>query len=84
MIKRVSTPHSPAHGSYLRRLERGRGWINGSTQQTRNFIPFAHPIMVESLFRRYLGGDKNHAAIAAGSIPVRPAAIAAWFLSPPR
>ena len=56
-------------------------WINAADAY---FIPFAHPIIVESLFRRYLGGDKNHAAIAAGRTGIEPAAIAAWFLSPPR
>ena len=31
------------------------------------FIPYAHPMIVELLFRRYLGGEQNTAAIAAGA-----------------
>ncbi len=38
-------------------------WINVADAY---FIPFAHPMIVELLFRRYLGGEQNAAAIAAG------------------
>jgi glutathione S-transferase len=30
------------------------------------FIPLAHPLIVEVLFRRFLGGERNDATIAAG------------------
>jgi glutathione S-transferase len=30
------------------------------------FIPHAHPLIVEALFRRYLGGEQNVAAMSAG------------------
>jgi glutathione S-transferase len=30
------------------------------------FVPYAHPLIVELLFRRYLGGEQNAAVIAAG------------------
>ena len=38
-------------------------WINVADAY---FIPFAHPLVVEVLFRRYLGGEQNLAAVAAG------------------
>ena len=30
------------------------------------FIPSAHPLIVEVLFRRFLGGERNEATVAAG------------------
>ncbi|MGE0548290.1 MAG: glutathione S-transferase family protein [Kofleriaceae bacterium] len=38
-------------------------WINVADAY---FIPHAHPLLVEVLFRRYLGGAQDQAAIAAG------------------
>ena len=38
-------------------------WINAVDSY---FVPFAQPLIVEILFRRYLGGETNRAAIAAG------------------
>jgi glutathione S-transferase len=38
-------------------------WINVAESY---FIPFAHPLLVESLFRQYIGGEQNAAVIRAG------------------
>jgi glutathione S-transferase len=38
-------------------------WINIADSY---FIPFAHPMIVELLFRRHLGGDQNAGVIATG------------------
>ena len=38
-------------------------WINTADAY---FIPSAHPLIVEVLFRRHLGGEQDQAAIAAG------------------
>jgi glutathione S-transferase len=38
-------------------------WINVADAY---FIPSAHPLIVELLFRRYIGGEQNAAAIRAG------------------
>jgi len=45
-------------------------WINVADAY---FIPFAHQLIVERLFRRYLGGERNDAAIAAGRAGIAPA-----------
>ena len=42
-------------------------WINIADAY---FVPFAHPIIIELLFRRFLGGKKDTAAIAAGRIGI--------------
>lgn len=44
-------------------------WINIADAY---FIPFAHPLIVELLFRRYLGGEQNATLIAAGRTGSRP------------
>lgn len=38
-------------------------WINIAEAY---FLPHVHPLLVETLFRRYLGGEPNAAAVAAG------------------
>jgi glutathione S-transferase len=38
-------------------------WINVADSY---FIPYAHPLIVETLFRRHLGGEQDVAAIEAG------------------
>jgi glutathione S-transferase len=45
-------------------------WINVADSY---FIPFAHPLVVEILFRRYLGGEQNQATIDAGRANVKTA-----------
>jgi glutathione S-transferase len=47
------------------------------------FVPFAQPLIVETLFRRYLGGEQNQAAIGAGREGMLPALDAAdqWLAS---
>jgi len=37
------------------------------------FVPFAHSLIVERLFRRFLGGDQDAAAIASGRAGIEPA-----------
>jgi glutathione S-transferase len=46
-----------------RDLARMHQWTNVADAY---FVPHAAPFIVESLFRRYLGGEKNEQAIAAG------------------
>lgn len=38
-------------------------WMNVADSY---FIPFAHPLLVELVFRRYLGGEQNVEAVRAG------------------
>ena len=38
-------------------------WINVADAY---FVPFAHPLLVEIVFRKFLGGEQNAAAITAG------------------
>jgi glutathione S-transferase len=45
-------------------------WINVADAY---FVPHAHAVVVEVLFRRYLGGEQNAAAIAAGRAGMEPA-----------
>jgi glutathione S-transferase len=49
------------------------------------FIPHAHPLIVETLFRRYLGGEQNVRAIETGREGMQPALDAAdrWLASNP-
>jgi glutathione S-transferase len=42
-------------------------WINIADAY---FVPAAHPLVVELLFRRYLGGPQDQQAIAAGRVAV--------------
>jgi glutathione S-transferase len=37
------------------------------------FVPHVHPLLVETLFRRFLGGEPNAAVIAAGRENMQPA-----------
>jgi glutathione S-transferase len=51
------------------------------------FTPHAHPLIVETLFRRYLGGAPNASAIEAGRAGMQPAldvvdhALALFFVA---
>jgi glutathione S-transferase len=45
-------------------------WINAADSY---FIPYAHPLIVERLFRRYLGGEQDQTTIAAGRAGIGPA-----------
>ena len=45
-------------------------WINVADSY---FIPFAHPLIVEVLFRRFLGGVRDEAVVAAGRAGIVPA-----------
>ncbi len=54
----------------LREVARLDQWINVADSY---FVPFAHPLIVERLFRRYLGGEPNAQAIAAGRQGIEPA-----------
>jgi glutathione S-transferase len=50
----------PSRPRAAARLEQ---WMNVADSY---FAPHAHSLIVESLFRRYLGGEKNEAAVKAG------------------
>ena len=54
----------------LRENARLDQWINVADSY---FIPFAHPLIVEVLFRRFLGGEQNVQAIEVGRRGMRPA-----------
>jgi glutathione S-transferase len=45
-------------------------WINVADSY---FVPHAHPLIVESLFRRYLGGEQDKKTIEAGRQAIGPA-----------
>ena len=47
----------------LREIARLDQWTNVADSY---FVPFAHPLIVEVLFRRFLGGEQNVEAIEAG------------------
>jgi glutathione S-transferase len=49
-------------------------WINVADAY---FIPHAQPLLVETIFRRFLGGEQNGRAIAAGREGMQPALDAA-------
>jgi glutathione S-transferase len=61
---RALTPKSP------RERARMDQWINVADSY---FTPFAHPLIVERLFRRFLGGEPNQAVIDAGRTNMVPA-----------
>jgi glutathione S-transferase len=54
----------------LREVARLDQWINIADSY---FIPHAHPLIVELVFRRYLGGEQNAQVIAAGRQGMQPA-----------
>ena len=56
-------PGPPLRPSDRRAAARVDQWTNAADAY---FIPHAAPLIVESMFRRYLGGEQNQAAIAAG------------------
>jgi glutathione S-transferase len=73
------TALEPRDDRGVARLEQ---WINVADSY---IIPHAHPLIVETLFRRYLGGEQNVAAIAAGREGMQRALDAAdqWLASNP-
>jgi glutathione S-transferase len=62
----------------LQGLARMHQWTNVADAY---FVPHAAPFIVESLFRRYLGGEKNEQAVAAGRAGMQAAldAADAWL-----
>ena len=69
-------PHDARGGALLDQ------WINIADSY---FIPHAHPLIVETLFRRYLGGPQNLAAIDSGRAGMQHALDTAdrWLASSP-
>jgi glutathione S-transferase len=57
-------------------------WINVAASY---FIPHAHTVIVEALFRRYLGGEQNVQALKAGREGMQPAldTIDRWLSTHP-
>lgn len=55
-------------------------WINVADSY---FVPHAHPLIVEALFRRYLGGEQNAAVMHAARDAMQPAldVADAWLAS---
>ena len=64
-------PLTPADGKTAARVDQ---WTNIADAY---FVPHAQPLIVETLFRRYLGGEPNQAAIRAGRDGMAPALDAA-------
>jgi glutathione S-transferase len=64
--------------SDVRDLARMHQWTNIADAY---FVPYAVPIIVENLFRRYLGGEKNEQAVVAGraGLPTALDAADAWL-----
>lgn len=65
-----------------RALARAQQWISVADSY---FIPHAHPLLVELLFRRHIGGEKNQETIAAGRAGMLAAmdAADAWLTKNP-
>ena len=60
----------PLVPSETRAAARVDQWINVADAY---FIPSAYPLVVEVLFRRYLGGEQNLQAVEAGRAGIQPA-----------
>ena len=56
--------------SNLREAARLDQWINVAEAY---FIPYVHPLLVETLFRRYLGGEQNRRTIESAREGMQPA-----------
>jgi glutathione S-transferase len=67
-------PGAPLTPEGDRAVARMDQWINAADSY---FLPHAHPLLVELLFRRYLGGAQNAAAIELGRKGMLPALDAA-------
>jgi glutathione S-transferase len=70
---------TPPEGKGAARLEQ---WMNVADAY---FVPYAHALIVEKLFRQYLGGEQNVAAIRAGREGMQPAldVVESWLASHP-
>lgn len=66
----------------LRELARLEQWINVADAY---FVPHAHTLIVEALFRRYLGGEQDVQAMKAGREGMQPAldVIDRWLSANP-
>ncbi len=73
------TSLTPTDEKDAARLEQ---WINVADAY---FVPHAHGLIVETLFRQYLGGEQNLAAIRAGREGMQPAldVLERWLASHP-
>jgi glutathione S-transferase len=76
--KRLDGPALTPEGE--RGVARVDQWINVAESY---FIPHAHPLLVEALFRRYLGGEQNIDVMQRGRAGMQPALDVAdrWLAS---